>query len=381
MLVGIIICCWWIGTIILVRFMVIQYKREKYMSLENKQTNPVMVTGATGYVAGWLVKALLEQGYCVHAPVRNPSSEKIGYLQEIADASAGSIRFFKADLLEEGSYDEAAQGCDVIFHTASPFILDAKDPQTELIEPALAGTSNVLNTVNRTESVRRVVLTSSVAAIYGDNADTCGKPVTEADWNKTSAADHNPYQYSKTLAEKAAWDMCDQQSRWDLVTINPSLVIGPGLRADASSASFDLVKQIGDGTFKTGLPDLGFCTVDVRDVAQAHYQAAFNPAAKGRYIVSGANTSFLAMAETLLVRYGEEYPIPRRQLPKFLVWLLAPLSGMTRRFVSQNVGHTLRLDNSKGCRELGINYRPQRDSMNELFQQLIDCKAFSRTNK
>jgi len=130
---------------------------------------PVLVTGATGYVAGQLVQRLLEAGLTVHAAVRNPDDpDKLKHLQRIAAGQPGTIRYFRADLLEPGSYAEAMAGCGTVFHTASPFTITVRDPQKELVDPALLGTRNVLDTVNRTPSVRRVVLTSSCAAIYGD---------------------------------------------------------------------------------------------------------------------------------------------------------------------------------------------------------------------
>jgi len=140
-------------------------------------TKPVLVTGATGYVAGRLVEKLLAEGATIHAPVRSPDNkEKTKYLDELADKSSGSIKYFKADLLDEGSYDEAMKGCELVFHTASPFSLNVDDPQKDLVDPALKGTRNVLEAGIRSESVKRVVLTSCCAAIYGDAKDTLGMP-------------------------------------------------------------------------------------------------------------------------------------------------------------------------------------------------------------
>jgi dihydroflavonol-4-reductase len=224
-------------------------------------SKPVLVTGATGYVAGWLVKDLLEAGVTVHAAVRDPDrTDKVSHLSAVADQSPGEIKYFKADLLDEGSYDEAMQGCGVVFHTASPFTIDVKDPQKELIDPAVKGTRNILEAANRVESVSRVVVTSSCAAIYGDNIDCAeafGGVLTEADWNKSSSLEHNAYSYSKMLAEKAAWQIAEKQDRWKLVTVNPALVIGPALQDNPTSESFNLVKQMGDGTLKMGGTTLG----------------------------------------------------------------------------------------------------------------------------
>ena len=355
-----------------------------YKMMKADTTMPVMVTGATGYVAGWIVRRLLDEGFTVHAPVRDPNNpEKLKYLDKIAESAPGKIKYFRADLLDEGSYAEAMAGCQIVFHTASPFKLNVADPQKELVEPAQLGTRNVLEEANRTLSVNRVVLTSSCAAIYGDNADLQKTPkgvFTEEVWNTSSSLEHQPYAYSKTLAEKEAWEINENQSRWDLVAINPSFVIGPGINPHATSESFKVVKQFGDGSLKAGAPRMGLGAVDVRDLAEAHFKAAFTPEAKGRYIISGHNTDLLALAQTLIEKFGDRYPIPRRAMPKWLVWLAGPMinKAMTRKIVSLNIDHPWKGDNSKSVRDLGMQYRPLKESMNDFFQQIIDSGLVSR---
>ena len=347
-------------------------------NLEYNTSAPVLVTGATGYVAGWIVKRLLEEGFTVHAAVRDPAkAEKLKYLNETAEQLPGRIQYFKADLLDDGSYAEAMHGCEVVFHTASPFNMAAEHPQKDLIEPAQLGTRNVLNQATQTESVKRVVVTSSCAAIYGDNADlkdAKGPQFTEADWNTTSSLGHQPYSYSKTLAEQEAWKIAKSQDRWDLVVINPSLVLGPGLNPFATSASFSLIQQFGNGTMESGVVDLGMGAVDVRDVAEAHIAAGFNPAAQGRHIVSGYNTSFPEFAEILRDRFGDDYPFPTKTLPKWLVWVVGPFlaKNTTRKYISRNIGLPFRADHSKSVCELGLTYRPLGVSLTDMFQQLID---------
>ncbi|MEO1086854.1 MAG: NAD-dependent epimerase/dehydratase family protein, partial [Acidobacteriota bacterium] len=335
---------------------------------------------ATGYVAGHIVKRLLEAGVTVHAAVRDPSrADKLKFLNDIASRSPGDIKYFKADLLHDGSYAEAMRDCAIVFHTASPFTIDVKDPQKELVDPAVLGTRNVLEEANRQDSVRRVVVTSSCAAIYGDNADCQAAPggvLTEEVWNQTSSLDHQPYSYSKAQAEKAAWDIADQQSRWQLVVVNPCLVIGPGIHPHATSESFALVKQFGDGSLKSGAPRFGFGAVDVRDLAVAHLAAAYLPGANGRNIIAGHQTDLFEMAQTLVPKYGDRYPLPKKPMPKWLVWMVAPFinKAMTRKIIALNVDVPWKADNSKGRRELGLAYRPLEDSLNEMFQQMIDSK-------
>lgn len=346
-----------------------------------------MVSGATGYVAGWLVKRLLDEGLTVHAAVRNPDNKKkLEHLDQLAADSPGSIKYFKSDLLLEGSYEEAMAGCELVFHTASPYTLDVKDPQRELIEPALNGTRNVLEQANRTESVKRVVVTSSCAAIYSDALDTENAPngeLTEEIWNETASIDYQPYSYSKTLAEKEAWKITGEQDRWDLVVLNPSGVFGPFLNpTTATSESFNLLKQMGDGKIKQGAPNVGIGIVDVRDLAEAHYKAGFTPEAHGRNIVSGHNTSILEMAKILYPIYGDRYPIPNKAVPKWLLLVVGRFvnKALTWRFIGNNVNHAWRANNSKVKKELGVTFRPLKDTLQDSFQNLIDAGIFKKTN-
>ena len=341
------------------------------------KSKPVLVTGANGYIASWVVKYLLEQGVNVHATVRNPDDQKkVGHLLAMAEACDAELKLFKADLLNAGDFDAAMQGCELVMHTASPFvIMGIKDPQRELVDPAVQGTRNVLEAVNRCESVKRVVLTSSVVGIYGDAVDmqqTASGVFTEEHWNTTSSVNHQPYNYSKVAAEKVAWDIAKAQSRWDLLTINPGLVLGPSLTTASASGSFDTMKQFFNGSLKMGAPALEFGLVDVRDVALAHIQAGFTPQASGRHICVSESMTMLGMGKVLRQHFGDKYPFPRRELPKFMIWLAGPFSGITRPFVAKNVGYPLAFDNSYTRKDLAMDFRSASDAVVEFFQQLID---------
>lgn len=349
--------------------------------MQINKSKPVLVTGATGYVAGWIVKKLLENGINVHAAVRDPENkEKTQHLDELAKNSTGNLKYFKSDLLTKGSYAEAIKDCELVFHTASPFTSNYKDAQKDLIDPAVLGTKNVLEEANKTSTVKRVVLTSSCAAIYTD-AIECEKlpngELTEEIWNTTASLNYQPYSYSKTIAEKTAWEIVEKQNRWDLVVINPSLVLGPFLNPKfTTSESFSILKQMGDGTFKQGAPKLGAGIVDVRDLAIAHYNAGFTPEAKGRYITNGHNTNFLEMSKKLHKKYGKKYPLPNKKIPKWVIWLIGPIlnKNLDRKFISNNVEHVFKANNSKIKNELNISFRALEDTMFDSFQVLIDNK-------
>ncbi|MEM6993157.1 MAG: NAD-dependent epimerase/dehydratase family protein [Myxococcota bacterium] len=337
---------------------------------------PVLVTGGTGYVAGRVIERLLRAGLTVHATVRDASKrDRLQYLTDIAEETDGTLRFFSADLLDAGSFAGAMAGCRVVFHVASPFIINVTDPQKELVDPAVEGTRNVLEQANAVDTVERVVLTSSCAAIYGDNADLDATPrgvFDEQIWNTSSRLDHNPYSLSKTLAEKKAWKIAEGQERWRLVVVNPAMVMGPGLRVHTGSESFNLMKQIVDGTMSAGMPDLHIGVVDVRDLAEAHFRAGFVPEAEGRHVLSGTDGSVPMIVETL--RGGEHHglKLPKRVMPRWVLWLVGPMVGMTRDFVTKNIGRPWKADNAKSTERLGLTYRPLAETIGDFTQQLVD---------
>tara|TARA_B110000003_G_scaffold54981_1_gene54983 strand:+ start:179 stop:1225 length:1047 start_codon:yes stop_codon:yes gene_type:complete len=337
---------------------------------------PVLVTGATGYIGGWVVKNLLDEGITIHAPIRNlTNTQKRVHLDKLAKDSSGEIKYFESDLMIEDSYKEAMKKCELVIHIASPFIMDSKDPQKEVIDPALKGTQNVLKTANKIESVKRVVLTSSVAAIYGNGIDgqsVEGGMFNESMWNTTSTSTDGEYSYSKTVAEKEAWKICKEQKRWDLVVINPGFVLGPSLNPNAMFESKKFMLQMGNGDLKSGAPDITMGMVDVRDVSKAHVTAGFSESAKGRYILSAKTHTLLETGIFIKEKFGDKYPVPTRNAPKFLIWILAPFLGIKRNFVSKNIGYKIDFDNSKSIKELGINYSPVKKAVVDFFQQFVD---------
>lgn len=349
------------------------------MTEAHSTKTPVLVTGANGYIASWLVRKLLESGRQVHATVRNPADKaKVGHLLKLGNEFPGKLELFKADLMQDASFDEAMQGCEIVFHTASPFIArNISDPETQLIRPALEGTRNVLSSANRTQSVTRVVLTSSIAAVYGDAHDikkTGKNAFDESDWNETSSSEYQPYQYSKTVAEKLAWEMCAAQDRWQLVTINPGMVFGPSL-GPTGSESIKIMQDFGNGTLLFGAPDLVFAIVDVRNIAEAHMKAAFTENSSGRYICVSESLTYMDISKAFRKRFGWKYPFPRMNAPKNIVWAIAPLLGLQRDFVKRNVGYPLKFNNRRAAKELGLNFLPARQTVIDHFGQMLDQGA------
>lgn len=242
----------------------------------------VCVTGASGYIASWIVKFLLNRGYTVKATVRDTNDpKKVGHLLNL-DGAKERLHLFKANLLEEGSFDSVVQGCHGVFHTASPFYHDVKDPQAELLDPAVKGTINVLKSCVKSPSLKRVVLTSSVAAVAYTGKPRTPEVVVDETWfsNPDFCRESKLwYVLSKTLAEDAAWKFVNENNI-DMVTINPAMVIGPLLQPVLNTSAASVLNLVnGAQTF----PNAAFGWINVKDVANAHIQAYESAAASGRY--------------------------------------------------------------------------------------------------
>ena len=336
----------------------------------------VLVTGVAGYLASWVVKLLLEQGHSVHGTVRSlKDGRKLAHLQRLSEAHPGQLVLFEADLLGAQGFDAAMQGCSAVLHTASPYKLGpSADPEHELIAPAVNGTRHVLEAVNRTPSVERVVITSSIVAMYGDSDELQSRPgqmLNERDVNRTSTAQSNPYALSKTRAEALAREMQAQQKRWSLVSVHPGAIFGPSLSQRDDATSVQLLRQFLDGSFHQGVPRLWLGTVDVRDVAQAHVSAALQPSASGRYLVVGESLRLLEIAQRLRQSHpARSAKLPTKEVPQWLMWLIAPMAGMTRGYVRHNVGHPLQFDTARSQAELAVAYRPAIATLDEHVQQL-----------
>lgn len=331
-----------------------------------------MVTGATGFVAAHLVQRLLEAGYAVHATVRSLAhSAKLRPLHAMQEQFPGRLSLFEADLLKSGSFDAAMVGCAVVHHVASPFMLPEKitDGRRQMLEPALQGTRNVLASVERTPSVERVVMTSTVGAIFGDYIDVRqmkGSVLSEAYFNTSSTLETNPYHLSKVEAEKEAWRLNAQQKRWSLVTINPGLILGPSLTPESASGSLFLLDEMLRGVLFYGMPDLSLTTVDVREVALAHLRAAGRPAAHGRYILAEKEMiSFVEISKILRTVHPRPWLLPRHTIPNWLVRLIGPAFGLTPDYIRKHLGIRFPVDNRRSIEELGITYRPIRETLTD----------------
>ncbi|MED6172988.1 hypothetical protein PIB30_055171 [Stylosanthes scabra] len=244
----------------------------------------VCVTGASGFIASWIVKLLLQRGYTVRATLRDPSNpKKVDHLLKLEGAKE-RLHIFKADLLEDGSFDSAIDGCDGVFHTASPVMLRVvNDPQAELLDPAVKGTLNVLQSCAKSPSVKRVILTSSISAVVFTDRPLNPDVVVDETWFSDPdicSKLERWYSLSKTLAEDAAWKFANKNGI-DMVCISPSMVAGPLLQPEVNESVEPILSIINGAPFQ----NKAFGWVNVKDVAIAHIHAYEIPTASGRYLI------------------------------------------------------------------------------------------------
>lgn len=335
---------------------------------------PVVVTGGTGYIGAWVVRYLLERNHPVRLTVRDKrKATDLQAIPEIKERVGNLLEVWEADLLQPHSFDEVMRGAGAVIHLASPFKLNVRNAEKNLLQPAVNGTAEVLEAATRAGSVKRIILTSSVAAVFGDNADMQERGLstyTEGYWNETSSLKHQPYAYSKVMAEKKAWELAAEQKNWQLVVINPGFVMGPALIQGSESESIRFMQNLIGGGMRAGAPDLHFGVVDVRDVALAHVLALENEAADGRHLVVAKTMSVQEMAAVLAEAFPRQLRLPLFQTPKWLASLLGPLAGISSKFVQRNVGFSIAFDNRKSREELKLSYRPVEQTLVEMVRQL-----------
>ncbi|GAA2510879.1 SDR family oxidoreductase [Winogradskya humida] len=333
----------------------------------------VLVTGASGFVAGHCVEDLLRHGYAVRGTVRDVArSEKVAHLTALAAETGGSLDFVAARLDTDEGWAEAVAGCTYVLHVASPNPPTVPRDENEVIRPAVEGTLRVLRAAAASDTVRRVVLTSSTSAVAGGRPEPGSGHHTEADWSLEENC--SPYEKSKTLAERAAWNFLSElpgQRRLEMVAVNPGLVIGPLQRSEVTTSNESVQRLLNHSM--PAVPHISWSLVDVRDVAVAHRLAMESPEAPGnRYICAGPDTWMLEMARILATEFGPRgFRVPTRRLPYWAMWLAARFDP-TLRLALGFVGRPELVSSRKATDELGWSARPPAEILRDTGQSLID---------
>jgi nucleoside-diphosphate-sugar epimerase len=312
---------------------------------------------------------LLAQGYEVRTTVRDLGREAEVRKAVSAGGQAGEkIAVLAADLTSDEGWEEAVAGCAYVLHVASPFPpVQPKDPD-ELIVPAREGTRRVLNAA-LAAGVKRTVVTSSVAAIAG-GAKTPG-PLTEDDWTDLEFDGLSPYVRSKTIAERAAWELVREQgAEQRLATVNPGAILGPLLSHDASY-SLEAIERLLKGI--PGTPKVGFSFVDARDVAALQVKAMVAPEAGGQRFIAVAEFLWMAEVAATLRRElgGDATKVPTRGVPNLLVRAMALFDPGIRSITNQ-LGKKLTYSSAKAETTLDWTPRPVEQTIAETGRSMVD---------
>ncbi|MET9101762.1 NAD-dependent epimerase/dehydratase family protein [Streptomyces antibioticus] len=330
----------------------------------------VLVTGGTGYIAGWCVAELLERGYDVRTTVRSPERERA-----VVDAvsgevdPAGRLSFAVADLTSDDGWDAAMKGVDRVLHVASPLGASSDDPGA-LIGPARDGTLRVLRAATAA-GVRRVVMTS--AANAASPSSYAEEGVTdETLWTDPDDPTLIPYRRSKTLAERAAWDFMETyDGPTELTTVLPGAVFGPVLTTD-NLGSVGIVARMLSGRM-AGVPRIGLEVVDVRDLVDVHLRTMTSPAAAGqRFLATGEFVWMADMARILRDGLGPRGGrVSTRRIPDFAVRLAARFTDPSLRDITPALGRRNRHSTEKARTVLGWRPRPAREAILDCAESLI----------
>ena len=313
----------------------------------------VLVTGASGFIAEHCIIELLKNGYSVKGSLRSMNRE-----QEVRDAvktetDDTKLEFCKLDLLEDDGWEDAMWDCDYLMHVASPFVIEDPKDENELIKPAKEGTLRALNAAKKA-GIKRVVLTSSVAAV---NSHMMSGTSDHTTWTDINSKYVTPYQKSKTIAEKAAWDFYNNQdnnNKMELAVINPGGVMGPQLGNDLGGASTQIVSQLISGKFPM-IPALSFPFIDVRDVAILHLKAMTTPEADGkRFIAAHSEPTWMYQVAEVLSAAGYE-KIKLKKAPSFMLKLIGLFDNKTKSLVPM-LDKYVPCDNSQTVKIL--NWKP-----------------------
>ena len=342
-----------------------------------------LVTGATGFVGSWCVKTLLDNGCKVRCTVRDPSAKKCDFLRLLKGADE-RLELVKADLLDtEDAWRLVVRGCSVVLHTASPFVIEGVPEGQEeafFMEPAVKGTEVVVQAC-LAEKVRRVVLTSSVAAVmngHGQNSPSFAAPgADESTWTNVQGLQlpAEMYTKSKTVAEQTAWDLV-KGTDMELAVVNPGLVTGPFLSMDTSTGSLAVLRIILNKEYPF-LPDTPLTIVDVRDVAKLHYLAAVQPSASGkRHLGASASesVSFVELAQ-ILDRAG--FDVPTGQAPSFLLKFLSVFDPKLKLTIP-TLGRKLHVNAINANALMGGQWIPVETSVVDMARCMMELGQYGR---
>lgn len=334
----------------------------------------VCVTGATGFIGSYIIQELLEQGCHVLATVRDKkNTESYQHLIQLQEKSSkkASIEFYEANLLKKYSYDDPFQNADYVVHVAAMVRFTSKDYKKDILEPNIEGTRNVLASIVKCPNIKKVIFISSIASVTHHQVHE-GYEFDEKDWNLDPFSPGDAYSYSKTQAELLLWDeyhkLCGEK-QFKLVSLNPSMVLGPAMTRKHMRTSLEVLKRLYFGKMP-GVPNLSLSFVDVRDIAAACLRALQIPEVEGRFILSHETKWLRDVAKTIKNNFPES-KAPLKSLPNFVMYASSFfIDGLSYSFLRRSLGRVKNINGNKAKKELGITYH-------DIDKSIVDtCHSF-----
>jgi nucleoside-diphosphate-sugar epimerase len=335
----------------------------------------VAVTGANGFLASHIVLQLLEQGYTVHATVRNKSDEpKVRHLTAMAARFPDRLVLFNADLLKADSFDAAFRGCRAVLHVAAPVVMTSGNPQRDVVDPTVRGVQHVIESVcHNADTIEKFIYTSSIETVLRDH----GTMASEDAWNDRASLDY-AYSLAKVLAEKAvvsAFETVGQLMRVRLVRLLPGWIAGPLLNPNPPvPISLQVFLGLGSGEYYPLCPNFFVQVVDVRDCAAAHVRAIERefPHNSSRIVVASdivlSMTDVAKMSKSLFPHLS----FGTLQMPDAFIWMASLWDErLSRGFLRENLGKKLCAGNERSKRLLGIAYRPAEETLRDAIDSLV----------
>lgn len=350
----------------------------------------ILVTGVSGYLGSHIAKLLQEEGYKVRGTVRSLENEaKLEVLRNLVPDAKFPLELVAADLTKDEGWDKAIEGCSGIMHVASPFpdITTKAIPEEDLIVPAKEGTLRVLKAAAaQANTVKRVVLTSSFASVFGEPTPEPDKEYNEESWTDPESATIDTYTKSKAVAEKAAWDFVKElpdDQKFELAVINPTLILGPALiEGHKSATSVNFMVQIVNKAYPA-VPRLNVPICDVRDVAKAHVKALTLPeAANNRHIIYTDSVWVKDIALAVAKEFKPQgYSIPTGQLPYFLCWVAGLFNKSMKNNILPRIGKVMKIDNKRMVEVLGLEPTAVDCTLNDMVYSLVDIGIVRKAKK
>ncbi|XP_069180968.1 uncharacterized protein [Procambarus clarkii] len=350
----------------------------------------ILVTGVSGYLGSHIAKLLQEEGYKVRGTVRSLENEaKLEVLRNLVPDAKFPLELVAADLTKDEGWDKAIEGCSGIMHVASPFpdITTKAIPEEDLIVPAKEGTLRVLKAAAaQANTVKRVVLTSSFASVFGEPTPEPDKEYNEESWTDPESATIDTYTKSKAVAEKAAWDFVKElpdDQKFELAVINPTLILGPALiEGHKSATSVNFMVQIVNKAYPA-VPRLNVPICDVRDVAKAHVKALTLPeAVNNRHIIYTDSVWVKDIALAVAKEFKPQgYSIPTGQLPYFLCWVAGLFNKSMKNNILPRIGKVMKIDNKRMVEVLGLEPTAVDCTLNDMVYSLVDIGIVRKAKK